>query len=138
MNIGDLVFIKDERDKNKVRDRYIIVAVDEGQASLQKLTDKFMSRKYIVPLTRLYPTFTPPCRFSPRNSEEEDSDEDYESSDIPSHIRQDSIVDVDSDDEVEQSHPDQPSPPVAVCLQRVCRETAWIRDGEYDMSSDDH
>ena len=75
-----MVFIKDERDKTKVRDRYIVVSIEKGYASIQKLTERFMARKYTVPLSRLYPASvsTPilPAATLPLD-EEEDSDEDY-------------------------------------------------------------
>ena len=51
VKIGDLVFIKDERNKHQARDRYIISNIKDKNAFLQKLTsEKFMSRQYTVPL----------------------------------------------------------------------------------------
>ena len=73
--VGSLVFIKNERDKNKARDRYIIVTVNNKNAILQKLTDKFMAKKYTVPLNRLYPasTITPDLPAAlPLNSDDDD------------------------------------------------------------------
>ena len=44
--VGDLVFLKDERNKNKARDRYVVVSIEAQYAYIQNLTDRFMSRKY--------------------------------------------------------------------------------------------
>ena len=136
---GDLVFIKDERDKAKVRDRYIIISIDKRNASLQKLTDKFMSKKYVVPLARLYPASTPPSRTPPSEGAEEDSDEDYES------FAQNPMDDTDNidnnDDDSSDSEPEQevpPAPPTPPARPgRVRQPPAWIRGGEYDMASDE-
>ena len=43
ISVGDLVFLKDERNKNKLRD--LVVELKDDKAFLQKLTKKFMSRK---------------------------------------------------------------------------------------------
>ncbi len=52
---GDLVFIKSEGSKNKSRDMYIVMDINDRMASLQKLTgSKFQSRKYDVPLTNIF------------------------------------------------------------------------------------
>ena len=56
-HVGDLVFIKDEGHKNKARERYIITKIDDKYVFLQKLTHKFMSRIYKIPLVHIYPTF---------------------------------------------------------------------------------
>ena len=52
--VGDLVFIKHEKQKHKLRDRFIVTKIEGPNASIQKLNEKFMSRQYVVPITRLY------------------------------------------------------------------------------------
>ena len=52
---GDLVHIKHEKQKHRLRDRYIVTKIVNDLAFLQKLNEKFMSRQYEVPLTALYP-----------------------------------------------------------------------------------
>ena len=145
MKIGDHVFIKDERNKTKARDHYVIVSIDGGSATLQKLTDKFMSRKYIIPLTRLYPASVPPIRLSPTNSEEEDSDEDYTFSCPPTS---DAVVQGNDDDDIHNDDngdievvPEADvaqEPVVTVRPRRVRQQPEWMRRGEYDLDSEDH
>ena len=136
--VGSLVFIKDERDKNKVRDRYIIVAVDKGYATVQKLTDKFMSKKYTVPLNRLYPASnTAPALSAPLPSDDDDdSDDDY----MHTTEHQPDIADISEEDEVDEEDADSDNDQVApgdnnqVAARRHPRDRqqpAWMRSGEF-------
>ena len=101
--IGDLVYIKDERNKTKARDRYIVVAIDKGSAILQKLTDRFMAKKYNVPLNRLYPASAPPAPpVATLPPEEEESDEDY-SNTFPGQPSDNMNNDLDGQDEGDTS-----------------------------------
>ena len=55
VEVGDLVFIKSEGSKNNPRERYIIVSIKDRNAILQKMnTTKFCSKRYEVPLSKLY------------------------------------------------------------------------------------
>ena len=135
-----VVFIKDERDKTKARDRYIIVEIDKEHASLQKLTDKFMSRKYTIPLTRLYPAATPTGRLPPSKTAEEDSDKDNEFY-LHNSINDDTddIDNIGSDSESEEEviPPAPPAPPPPPLRPpRVRQQPAWMRSGEYEMNSE--
>ena len=80
-HVGDLVFIKDEGHKNKARERYIITKIEDKYAFLQKLTHKFMSRIYKIPLVQIYPTFHKSQSrhyhdWDNRSSSESESDDD--------------------------------------------------------------
>lgn len=56
VKVGDLVFIKDEGTKHSPRERYIIVKITNQDAVLQKMNgSKLMSKRYEVPLTRIFP-----------------------------------------------------------------------------------
>ena len=57
---GDLVFIKSEGDKNKSRDMYLVMDIQDTMAVLQKLNGtKFQSTRYDVPLTNIYHAIKP-------------------------------------------------------------------------------
>jgi hypothetical protein len=54
--VGDLVYIKAERDKTKSRDKYIIVSIRSPWCSVRKFTTaQFRSRTYDIKLTECYP-----------------------------------------------------------------------------------
>ena len=54
VDIGDLVYLKSEGDKNQARDRYIVTGFINGNVELQKLSGRlFASRKYEVPHTHI-------------------------------------------------------------------------------------
>ena len=56
VKVGDLVYIKNEKQKNRLCDRYIITHIEKEYADLQKLTSSnLMSRQYEVPLNNIYP-----------------------------------------------------------------------------------
>ena len=135
--IGDLVYIKDERNKTKARDRYIVVAIDKGSAILQKLTDRFMAKKYNVPLNRLYPASAPPAPpVATLPPEEEESDEDYSdtfpgqpSDNMNNVLDEQDEGDTSSDDDNNQETP-------SARPQRERRPPAWMRQGEYDLGAE--
>ena len=57
---GDLVYIKSELHKNKSRDMYLVVGIQDNMATLQKMKGtKFLSLKYDLPLTDIYPAILP-------------------------------------------------------------------------------
>jgi len=78
VNVGDLVFIKHERNKNKARDRFVVTSIDNDNALVQKMNDKFMSRKYHVPTNRLYAALPNSNNSSFRINEQSDEEEDEE------------------------------------------------------------
>ncbi len=56
LSLGSLVFIKHEGNKFNPRQSYVIVALKQDSAVLQKMSDgKFSSRQYTVPIARLFP-----------------------------------------------------------------------------------
>ena len=79
LTTGDLVFIKDERNKNKARNRYVIVKIEGRYAILQNLTTSFSSRQYQVPLVNLYLACGPPNNFTDLQLREQtdSSDNDF-------------------------------------------------------------
>ena len=140
--VGDLVFIKDERNKYKARDRYIVVSIDDKNAQLQKLTDKFMSKKYIVPLVKLYPASGPPSRlpyasYSPCDDDDEDCV--YENDphvDTLSYGESEEEMDVEGEDD-DGNHINGAHQDVAPRPRRNRRPPAWVRSGEYVMDNMD-
>ena len=118
--VGNLVYIKDEGSKNKARDRYIIVKIDNKYAFIQKFGDKFMAKQYQVPLSQLFPASSPPVQ---------ERDDDAHSS-----------VDEDSsdDDEFDWCDTSQPNPPAEYVIpqRRSTRQRqapAWQRSGDYEV-----
>ena len=92
---GDLVFIKSEGDKNKSRDIYLVMDIQNAMAVLQKLNGpKFQSHRYNVPLNNIYPAVMPSCKLptAPSDhtsiavsslSDEEDEEEDTPPAHVP-------------------------------------------------------
>ena len=123
--VGDLVFIKDEGTKNKVRDRYIIVKLEDKYAFLQKLGTKFMSTRYQVPLTQIYASSKPiPTIDIHHDSPSSDSDSDTLWEDISSN---DSAAKEDAQKPLSVPPVPQLRPPST----RQRREPAWKRSGYY-------
>ena len=55
IKIGDLVYVKSELSKFKARERYIVVAIYNNFATIQKLNnEKLMSTQYKVPLSTIF------------------------------------------------------------------------------------
>ena len=64
LSVGDLVYLKGERDKTKARERYIVCDIEGEWGTLRKFTkDQFRSRTYNIRLTECYkvPCSVPPC-----------------------------------------------------------------------------
>ena len=56
ITVGTLVYIKAEKDKFNARPMYIVTALQESHATLQKFTkNQLSSRQYIVPLDHIFP-----------------------------------------------------------------------------------
>ena len=99
---GDLVFIKSEGDKNKSRDTYLVMDIQNTMAILQKLNGtKFQSRRYEVPLTNVFHAIKPSrsdnsskptapsdhtTYASSSSSDEEDEDEGEDIPPVPAPI----------------------------------------------------
>ena len=82
---GDLVFLKGDKDKTKVREKYLVIAMDNGKmCHLRKFTSsQFRSKVYVVPITDCYPIQSttsaplyPPQRPTHGHREVIDSDSD--------------------------------------------------------------
>ena len=79
---GSLVYIKSDGDKTRARDRYLVVAVDDGCCTVQKFVkSQLRSKQYQLKLTEVYPV--PPdsieipgkiCDLDPVGSEIEDEE----------------------------------------------------------------
>ena len=137
--VGDLVYVKHDKSKHKIRDRFIVTKTEGINATLQKINDKFMSKEYIVPLTRSYAA-------QPRNDHSEpqtslsSSDEDDDDFGV--------YVDAGGNCDLEEAPPPLPdeaaavqNPPPDTGLdpaprrpQRERLQPAWMRSGEYDLS----
>ena len=57
VSVGDLVFLKGDRDKLKAREKYLVVGVREDlSCTLRKFsTSQFRSKPYVVPMSECYP-----------------------------------------------------------------------------------
>ena len=142
--VGDLVYLKDERDKNKRRDRYIIVSIDGNNALVQKLTDRFWARKYTVPMTKLYPAVKDAIDIPPRSPTTDDSESDYDVNDNdddpdPDDDNNDSYGDQEPDDDNDNDDDREPEDDdnIPVPDQRPTRnrqQPEWMRSGEYDIT----
>ena len=133
--VGDFVFLKDERNKNKARDRYVVVAY------VKKLTDRFMSRKYKIPLTKLYATIVT-TESDQLHIVHEDSDSDYleyrmrGANDTDNGNRNDDNIPDSNCSSSEES--DNADTPIEVIEQvdrpvRNRRQPAWMRGSAYDL-----
>ena len=138
--VGDLNYTKDECDQTNVRDHYMVVSIEKGYTSLQKLTDRFMARKYTMPLSCLYPTSVPTPTSSAADlplNEEEDSDDEY--SDNYACHRSDGEDNEEDEQDRGDTSPDEDNdqePPPARPL-RERRQPAWMRNGEYNLPVDE-
>ena len=85
---GDLVFLYADRDKTRVRDKYIVVGVSGAQCQIRKFTkSQFRSKVYDVKVTDCYPVMSNALARSPPgpirgfdhcDTSEPDSDSDTE------------------------------------------------------------
>ncbi len=98
---GSLVYIKSEGDKFTPRDLYMIVNISGKIATLQKFRGQsFMSKKYSVPLNKLY-AMTPGLSITPTAVEHSDAS-DYD------------VDDEDDDDDDDDFLPLQETVPIAI------------------------
>jgi hypothetical protein len=78
--IGDLVYLKDERDKTCARDKYLVTSLEHDQCQVRKFTkSQFRSKVYDVPYSDVYPvlpTTTSNHTHELVTSDESDSDAD--------------------------------------------------------------
>ena len=143
---GDLVYIKKERNKNKIRDRYIITLIDKDKAHLQKLNDKFMSKQYVVPLTNIYLATPPSASRKDRYHDWDYRPSSSSTSDSDSEIQSDTEQDGDSViSDIEQDNADNegdiPNNPALgdhnnTHSERPNRQRntpTWMRTGEYEI-----
>ena len=135
--VGDLVFIKQEGDKHKARERYIVTKVENNKATLQKITQKFMARTYLVPLSHLYLAQgkgQSKHSIVSKETSDSESDEDYidgnedNNSDIAEQTESDDHS-PDNDSESENNEDTYVSEPP----QRTRRQPAWVTSGEYEL-----
>ena len=143
--VGDLVFLKDKRNKNKAHDNYVVVSIDGRCAYVKKLTERFMSRKYKVPLTNLYATIV-----TKENDQlhlvHEDSDSDYleyqmcGTNDTDNGNRNDdNIPDSNCSSSEESDNADTPIEVIEQVIEQVDRpvrsrrQSAWMRGSAYDL-----
>ena len=55
-NLGDLVYLYEDRDKNKARDKYLVCSIDGDTLHLRKFVkSQFRCREYLVPQSNCYP-----------------------------------------------------------------------------------
>ena len=94
ISAGSLVYIKSDGDKFNPRDLYMVVSLEEGVATVQKLHgDSFMSKRYTLSADRLFPmTANKP----PVSLEDDSSSEDEVTFTLPADA---SAPSEDSDDE---------------------------------------
>lgn len=94
---GDLVYLKQERDKCKARDKYMVVSVLDQQCKLRKfIRSQFRAKIYDVKLTDCYPVL--PTTLDGHRGRIRGLDQDTEEEDIPfqqqlpSHALQDAAI----------------------------------------------
>ena len=125
IHVGDLVYIKNEKDKFKARERYIVMQIRNSVAIIQKINgSSFMSRRYEVPLTSIYPVQPEETSFRPQiptieSESDEDEDEDEDKDVSPS----------DNDDIAIENEASVTARP-----QRNRREPRWLLDDIWDRS----
>ena len=68
VSVGDLVFLKGDRDKLKAREKYLVVSVREDiSCELRKFTSShFRSKVYLVPMSECYPVASTVLAQSPQ------------------------------------------------------------------------
>ena len=145
--MGDLVYIKHEKQKHKLRDRYIITKINKDKAVLQKLNQKFMSRQYEVPLSDIYPVWPSlPIVIADHQPDETSSDESSDELSLDEHEGNEQESDHAEEDEEEEearetdgsslptASPSAPSSLASGRSQRQRKEPQWMRSGEYDLT----
>ena len=145
--VGDLVYIKHEKQKHKLRDRYIITKINKDKAVLQKLNQKFMSRQYEVPLTDIYPVSPSlpnliedhqPDETSSEESSDELSSEEHngngQESDHAEEGEEEEEAGETDGSSLPTASPSAPSLLASGRSQRQRKEPQWMRSGEYDLT----
>ena len=68
VSVGDLLFLKGDRDKLKAREKYLVVCVREDlYCELRKFTtSQFRSKLYLVPMSECYPVAPTVLALSPQ------------------------------------------------------------------------
>ena len=126
---GSLVYIKSEGDKFHPRELYVILAVNDGQATLQKFRgQQFMSKQYVVPLNMLFPMAANPTSASATydsSSDEDDCVPNNEVISVPSDGSD--SADEGSAGEVEEV-PENPNRHSS----RTRRPPQWMRSGQWE------
>ena len=84
ISVGSLVYIKEDGNKTKSRDRYIVTDIDKDHCKVQKFTKSHLRlRKYDLKLTEIYPvssdvTLSDPVAFQKDDSSDESEERDSE------------------------------------------------------------
>ena len=96
ISVGDLVFLKGERNKCKARDKYMVVQVlhDDGWCKLRKFTlSQFRSKTYDIRICDCYPVASTTLAQSPqgpiRGQQEDESDSESVLSEPPDSTTRD-------------------------------------------------
>lgn len=135
VDVGDLVFIKTEGSKNTPRERYIIVSIQGRNAFLQKMnTDKFCSKRYEVPLSKLYPIIEKKGEcFIPHQAYHSDSDstseEDIQDQEPSSNEEEEEASESEDEEEMEAENELDVGQVLRPVRER--REPAWMRDPQW-------
>lgn len=116
IKVGSVVYIKNEKDKTKARDRYLITDIKDNWCTVQKFTkSQLRAKRYELKLTEVYPatseisdTAVPP--FETASS----SDDDY----------------IDDDETV-------PAVPITVSIRpiRTRSKPAWMTSGDFELNA---
>ena len=90
ISVGDLVFLKGDKDKLKARDKYLVIAIDENlTCQLWKFTtSQFRSKVYTVPTSECYrvcPTVLVESPLGPIRGHHEPSQDDSDDEPDPSY-----------------------------------------------------
>ena len=92
MRVGDLVYIKQDRDKTQARHKYMITSITEDKCRVRKFTkNQFRARAYEIPLCDCYPIKPTVQGYDPhrriRGLQYSGSSESSEDDDMPLHIQ---------------------------------------------------
>lgn len=101
VKIGDLVYIHNDRDKTKFRDRYIVISIAHPYCFVQKFVGRQLrSHRYRVHLSNIYPVISSIImeNFKELNNDSDESDVDDENLSIHDHDDDDVDLDLGSDD----------------------------------------
>ena len=133
LTTGSLVYIKSEGDKNHPRELYVVVKLNDKQATLQKLHgQRFMSKQYEVPLNMLYPMTAGSVRPPLENDVSSESDSEDDMITRPSEEVSGSSESEESDNEDEEVA----EPPVIPHRypQRERHPPQWLRGEEWERN----